>query len=336
MKTQWLRPLSAAALLVLLALHPGEAAQAALQSLTMWAQSVAPSLLPFLIVIPALTGPDVSRMLSRFSGGFLHLMRLPAHSTGALLIGLLSGSPAGAAALASVRKDPSDPTGAFLRAALMASGASPAFLLGSVSSMLPEGAGPLLLSAQVSSSLLTGLLLRRFGSDHPVPLSAPARPRGGAVLSAALTLLAIAGYMALFSVIARLLCLYLGPDAETPLLAALELAGGCSALASLPAPAPVKLPVIAAAACFGGVSVYAQCMSFLRPLGIDSIEYAVGKLVQAALCAVIACVQAELAARFTARVIVLLPLSLVLSSALLSLRFRSPESSMPLSEKRAA
>lgn len=293
---KWLKPLGAAFFLLLICLNPASAVIAASDSLYIWASSVVPSLLPFLIATPALTCPEVAQLLSRISRGFFRLFRLPEHSTGVLFIGLLSGSPGGAAALSTMNRSPSDSAGALLRASLMASGASPAFLLNGIAlGMLNEPyIGWLLFRAQIGAILLTGLLLRSFGRERPCILSIREHPRSGAVLSAMLTLLTIGGYMTLFSVLARQLSTLLSPALETPLLAILELAGGCNALAALPVAMDLKLPLISAAACFGGISVYAQCLSFLKPLGIDPLEYAVGKLFQAALCALLTFLQLKI------------------------------------------
>ena len=291
--TKWLKPLCAACFLALICLNPASALSAAADALSSWALSVAPALLPFLIAAPALTCREVAQLLSRVSGGFLRLFRLPAHSTGALLIGFLSGSPSGAAALAAMNRHPDDPPGALLRASLMASGASPAFLLGGIASGMlnrPD-LGRVLLFSQLGAVLLCGLLLRSFGREKPCILRKNEPLRQSAVLSAMLTLLTIGGYMTLFSVLARVLSELLSPALETPLLAVTELAGGTRALCALSASVEARLPLVSAAACFGGLSVYAQCMSFLKPLGIDPLEYAAGKLLQSALAAVLTFLQ---------------------------------------------
>lgn len=280
-----LKPAAAACFLLLICLSPSTALDAASSSLSAWALSVAPSLLPFLIASPALTSPEVCSILSRLCGPVMHSLKLPRNAAGALFIGLLSGSPAGAGALISVPATPDNPPGAYLRAAIFASGASPAFLLSGVAVGIlnaPE-AGWMLLRSQMLSALASVLLLRSAGKRSAPPVGF-SRPQHSAVLSAALTLLSIAGYMVLFSVLARQLSL-LWPASETPLLALFELAGGCRALSALPLPAEVLLPLISAAACFGGLSVYAQSMSFLAQAGIGYGEYAAGKLLHAAIAA---------------------------------------------------
>ncbi len=290
---KWIRPMGAACFLMLISMNPASALQAAAQSLNAWLNSVAPSLLPFLIVMPALTCEETCALLSRVSGGFLRFFRLPKNAAGAILIGLLSGSPAGAAALTNVKPEKDDPDGAFVRAAWMASGASSAFLLSGIAvGMLnmPE-VGIVLLRSQLGAVLLGALLLRPVGRGTAAfPAHAP-RPQQSGVLSAMMTLLSIGGYMALFSVLARQISQIISPELETPLLALMEMSGGCQSLAIFDAPLHLKLPLISAAACFGGISVCAQCLSFLKPLGIHPVEYAAGKLVQAALAAVLTYMQ---------------------------------------------
>lgn len=294
--TKWMKPALAALFITLICLFPGAAAQSAAQSLAVWATAVVPTLLPFLIAVPALTCPEVCALFARVSGGFLRALRLPAACPGAVLIGLMSGSPAGAAALAASIRSETDPAGSYLRAAVLASGASPAFLLSSVASAMLDtpSAGWLLLRSQIFSALAAVLLLRSFGRDRTG--AAPFRPsrEHGAVLSAALTLLTIGGYMVLFSVLARLLSLLTGPTFETPLLAVMELAGGCRALSSLSLPLDVRLPLISAASCFGGASVCAQCLSFLRPAGVKPTEYVAAKLLHSALAAAFTFLQLRL------------------------------------------
>ncbi len=290
---KWIKPLGSFCFLVLICMNPDSALTAASDSLSTWALSVAPALLPFLIAAPALTCREVAELLSRVSGGFLRLFRLPAHSTGALLIGFLSGSPSGAAALAAMNRHSSDSPGALLRASLMASGASPAFLLSGIAAgmLARPDLGRILLCSQLGAVLLCGLLLRPFGQEKPCILRKTEPLRQSAVLSAMLTLLTVGGYMTLFSVLARALSDLLSPTLETPLLALTELAGGTRALCALPVSLEAKLPLVSAAACFGGLSVYAQCMSFLKPIGIDPLEYAAGKLLQSAVAAVLTFLQ---------------------------------------------
>lgn len=296
---KWIRPLAAACALALISARPGSSVRAAQEALGLWAASVVPALTPFLMVAPALTGPEVTSLLARMTGGMLRWLRLPENCPGALLVGLLGGSPGGAAALTACRQEPSDPPGAYLRAAVLASGASPAFLLSSVAAgmLASPGCGWLLIRSQTVAAVLTAALLRSVGKERTAGEEKKAVQQASLPLRTAAVLFNIAGWMVLFSVLADGLSGLLGEKLRTPLLVCMELAGGCRALAEVNAPLAARLPLISAAASFGGISVYMQCMTSLTNLGISYAEYAAAKLIHAALAAAVTCAQMELARR---------------------------------------
>lgn|GEM_PF-2513950 len=288
-----IRPLGALAFIALVCCDPAKAASSARGALSKWATQVVPALLPFLAAIPALTCEESRAFFERAAGGLVRFMKCPAGFAPAWLTGLLSGSPAGAAALSAGVSDCGD--GALLRGAVLCSGASPAFLLSAVGSGMlgrPQ-AGWILIGAQCCAALATGLLMR------PLPDSArraqAERPRNApvpAMLGAARSLLMIGGYMALFSVAAGQLAAWLGPALEKPLLMLLELNGGCEAAASIRTAFPEKLALLAAVSCVGGASVCAQSLSFLRPMGVRPAAYLFWKLVHAGFSALFALLMA--------------------------------------------
>lgn len=283
-----IRPLAAVALIILVALDPEGSAAAARASLAMWAGQVAPSLLPFLIALPALTCREGQALFGRALGGVTRLARCPASLSPALFTGFLSGSPAGAAALAACAGDCG--SGALLRCAVMASGASPAFLLSAAGAGLLNSpqAGWQLIGAQLLASLTIGLLMRPLPDRPRAASAAPAPAVGPAMPGAARALLMIGGYMAFFGVIAARLTALLGPAFEKPLKMILELGGGCAAAAGMPLLWPEKLALVAAVASLGGASVCAQSLSYLKPLGVRPGAYVFWKLVEAGVCALYA------------------------------------------------
>ena len=284
-----LKPLAALALLVLVCLDPAGSAAAAREALSQWAGQVTPSLLPFLIALPALTCREAREAFGRAAGGLMRLARCPASLAPAWFTGLLSGSPAGAAALAACAGDAG--SGAVLRCAVMASGASPAFLLGAVGTGMLKSprAGWVLVGAQALSSLCAGLIMRGLpDAPRPAGPDAPPKPPEPAMLGTARTLIMIGGYMALFAVIAARVGALLGERWVGPLKMALELGGGCQAAADLPLLFPEKLALTAAVASLGGASVCAQSLAILKPLGVKPGAYVFWKLVQAGLSALFA------------------------------------------------
>ncbi len=284
-----IRPLGALAFLALVCLDPANAAASARAALTTWAERVAPALLPFLIAVPALTCVESRALLGRAAGGVMRALKCPAVFAPAWITGLLSGSPAGAAALAGCAEGGG--SGALLRCAVASSGASPAFLLGAVGASLLQcpRAGWTLVGAQALSGFATGLLMRPLpdGARREAHAAA-AYHREPVMLAAMRSLLVVGGWMALFSVLAGQLARLLGAAWEVPLRMLLELSGGCEAASSLELLFPEKMALLAAVACVGGASVCAQSLSFLRPLGVKPGAYLFWKLVQSGFCALCA------------------------------------------------
>jgi hypothetical protein len=152
----------------LLILNPTGALDAARQALGVWATSFVPALLPFFAVTPALSSDEAAALYSRLLGRpFGALFGCPGHLAGAALIGLMAGSPAGAIAAGRLRRRA---TGAQLtRAALLASGVSPGFLISAVgASMLGDAnLGAILLRSLLGALGIGGLILRCAFSDDP-------------------------------------------------------------------------------------------------------------------------------------------------------------------------
>ena len=282
--------LATLAFLALLCLLPDEARQAAWEALRLWATSLAPSLLPFLIALSALSGEDACALYRRALGRVLPRAGLAPEMAGTAVIGLICGSPAGAASLNRLCAVAPMDRNQLLRCAWFASGASPAFLLTAVArGMLgaPELAWGLVL-AQWGGQALCLLVFRRLE-----PLTGCARTehvsslQEGAVWPAVRSLLTIGGYMAFFAALSGTLCALCGTSSTLRALlpAALELAGGCQAIAEAPWPLPLRACLISACASLGGLSSCLQAHAFLRPLGVPLRAYLAGKLTQAALTA---------------------------------------------------
>lgn len=283
-----MKPLGALALLALLCLYPERARQAAWEALSLWARSVVPALLPFLIALPALSGEEACALYRRLLGRLLPRVGLAGEMAGTVVIGLTCGSPAGAASLQRLCAVRPMDRNRVLRCAWFASGASPAFLLTSVArGMLREPRlAWLLVAAQWGGQALCLVLMHRL---EPLEGLAQADAREGeresVVWQAARSLLLIGGYMTFFSVLAALLAGNGGGGLQAALGAVLEVGSGCSGLAKSGWPLPVRACLISACASLGGLSSCLQAYAFLKPLGIPLPVYLSGKVIQALLSA---------------------------------------------------
>ena len=272
----------------LLLTSPADALAAARQAISVWAMSFVPALLPFFAVTPALSSDEAARLYAKIFGrAFEVLFGCPARLSGAALIGLMAGSPAGAIAAGRLR---GGATGAELtRGALLASGVSPGFLLSAVGAAMLGDAqlGAVLFRAQLGALLLGGLILRRaFSGSAPAPAAAREEPpRGDALTGAATQMLGVCAHMVLFAVGARLIARLLPDGCEAGVLAIMEVSGGCAAVAAAPLSRALQMILLAFTCGFGGLSIMTQNMTRLQ--GVRWHWYLSGKLLHGALCALL-------------------------------------------------
>ena len=161
-----------------LAIWPGVALEAARGAMEAWATSVAPALFPFVAAIPALTCPEARMAYEKWLGKAMRaLFRVPASASGAIVIGFLAGSPAGATALKQTMAGETYTRAEALRAAALISGCSPMFLVGGVGTAMlgSHAAGLALMGAQLGALILGGLFLRFW----PLREESAPRPRAG-------------------------------------------------------------------------------------------------------------------------------------------------------------
>ncbi len=272
--------------MVMLLAYPVEAAEAARAAAELWANAFVPAMLPFFLVLPALTTPEACRVYELVLGRATEaLFGCPGQAAGAVLVAQVAGSPAGAIALS--RTAQAMTRGQLSRASILCSSLSPGFLVGAVGTQMlgSPAAGYILLRTQLMTTLCAGLLLKRaWAGDRTSGAGpdAPARPRAQPVRAAVVDMLTVAGYMVGFAVTARLISLAL-PRAGGLFIVPLEVTGGCAQLARSIANRDARLIAVSAACGLSGLSVMAQNAARL-PL-VPKARLALGKLMHAALSA---------------------------------------------------
>lgn len=278
--------------MVMLLAYPAEAAEAARAAVEMWARAFVPALLPFFLVLSALTTPEACRVYELMLGRATEaLFGCPGQAAGAVLVAQMAGSPAGAIALSRTARGMT--RGQLSRASLLCASLSPGFLVGAVGTQMlgSPAAGYVLLRAQLMSTLCAGLLLRRAWADDRTPVTltdAPVQPRAQPVRAAVVDMLTVAGYMVGFAVAARLISLAL-PGAGGLFIVPLEVTGGCAQLARSIADRDARLIAVSAACGLTGLSVMAQ--NAARLPFVPKARLALGKLMHAALSALFTCLQ---------------------------------------------
>ncbi|MDD3411297.1 MAG: hypothetical protein PHY12_10860 [Eubacteriales bacterium] len=238
----------------LLMIFSRECMAAAADAAQVFARSVAPALLPMMVLalLPRAPGKNQRR-----------------EALSLWLFGWLAGSPASARAVSRSAQEgrcaPGQAQALFVLCGVM----SPPFFLGTLESWLP-GTGMILLAAHWLSALLTGALclpLTRRLPPCPAAASHDDAPRASlpaALQGAGLSLLSVLGAMMLFAVAfavlngaaQRLAPGLLSPAASAALHALLEIGGGAKALTD--ALGVRGLPLLSALCGFGGFSIWLQ------------------------------------------------------------------------------
>lgn len=246
-------------------------------------KSVIPSLFPFFVLTPLLIksllrhGQGIFRPLAR-------LLRLSPARIPYLIAGFLGGYPVGAKEIRDAyvekrlsRKDAE-------RLLCFCCNAGPAFLFGICGGLFASRWTPWLLWAiHIFSAILTGLLTP--GPCGETPMTASEETSLASAFQGALRAIgSVCGWVILFKVflaIAEKWALWLLPEPVQILLTGiLELTNGCLRLSRIPSE-DMRFVMCSGFLSFGGLCVWMQTASVVRPLGIKS--YACGKAMQTVL-----------------------------------------------------
>ena len=307
--------------LCLLLLFPAPALSGAKNGLLLWFNQVLPSLLPFLILSTLFLSTGLSDRLAYRLAPFLSpVFKCSPSGCYAIVIGLLAGLPVGAKTIASLvdtgkitKKE-----GQYLLP--LCNNLSPLFIMGyiSVSTLnAPELRYGILLIVLLSSALssvlmrpknrqMTGNIQISFPSVKGMPsdtsasynIANPACSQkkftfsflllDAAIEQAFSVLTRVGGYMILFSVLANLLTLMpLPPLVLACIGSLLEVTTGSAALASLPLPKTVLLPLVTGFVAFGGLSTAAQTKSVLAKATLPFAHYLFTKVLAGTIAAVL-------------------------------------------------
>ena len=273
-KFKWMAGL----LLMMALLHWPEAAIRGIQQAVYhWYYTVAPSLFPFMVLMPLLTCQEAARAYEHLLGGCMRrLFRLPGAAAPAFVIGMVAGSPAGVTAARRVAAQAGMNEGQLQRLAISVCGLSPAFLLTGVGmSMLGSSAdGMLLLRTQIVTQLLMALILRNAWKNRTQPVQNSAKYVEEQPVRAAISsVLTVCGYMALFGGFGQIVQEMVGATMSNALLCVLDLPSGARIVTDLPLDREVQLVLLSALIGFGGICIGMQNLSILRDCGIRSIEF---------------------------------------------------------------
>ncbi|OLN33336.1 sporulation integral membrane protein YlbJ [Desulfosporosinus metallidurans] len=210
--------------------YPQEVLSSAGGGLTLWWNFVLPALLPFFIISELLMAAGFVHFLGVLLESFMRpVFRLPGKAAFVVAMGYTSGFPMGAVLTARLRQAGEITREEGERLLAFTNNPSPGFMIGAVASgMLGKPSlGVLLAGSVYLANLMVGFLFRfyRVSPKSPLPTNLPSLKRawqelrdaqnrdkrafgqvlGDAIKQSTNTVLMVAGFMAFFSVVLRLL-----------------------------------------------------------------------------------------------------------------------------------
>lgn len=295
--------LTAIGFIVLFALYAGVCLPAVAETVSIFLRSVLPSIFPFYVCANLLLdSPVCVRAADRLSPVTQRLFGISGRGSFAILIGFVSGYPAGAKVSADLYKKNLISETEALTLSAFTNNCGPLFIIGTV------GAGMLgnsrvgigLWLIHIISAFAVGLLFRNrkkviSGKRTFYPDKNALSPRvntaaliSNAMTEAMMSMLPIAAAIIFFSAFTAVLnALHIIPAGAKWLSGVVEITTGISNLTLSDMPYTAKLCLISAMAGWAGISVHIQVTGILTNAGLSCRKYICGKLCHMAIAAVL-------------------------------------------------
>lgn len=293
-----------------LVLAPAEAIESARYGLSLCAELIVPSLLPFFVASALLIRLGVPQALGKLLSPLARrLWGVSGAGASAFFSGICGGYPLGAQTVAELYVTGQIEKAEAEKLLRFCNNSGPSFLVGVIGAGIfsSRAAGLLLYAVHVFAALLTGLIFRRGEAPSSAPRSVRetgiAEALVASVRQAVSAVLSVCGFVVCFCVLSGLLDT-LGfwaraaallsrlpavdaQDARAMLIGFLELSSGIGALRGLP-PSGGRLVLSAFLCGWGGLSVQFQTMAVLAETDLDARGHVLGRLISALLSALLA------------------------------------------------
>ena len=294
------------------------------EGLSLWANHVLPSLLPFFIATELLSHTDIIYTLGRILTPIMKpIFHVPGQGAYALLMGIISGYPVGAKIVTEFRKNGLCTQAEAERLLAFTNNSGPLFIIGTVGISLFGNhlVGLLLFITHILSCFTVGFLFRFWkrkeekisqnsfstANNQTVSFSNLGEVLSQSIFSAVKSVVLVGGFVVLFSVILSILSdthfLALGSRLLSPILSLfgisdgrfstalftgiLELTNGIKQMAMISCKAiSINIVLSAFLLGFGGISVLLQVYSITSKTDISIKAYFIGKLLQGILAAI--------------------------------------------------
>ena len=292
-----------AALAVTLAIKPEIFVTSALNGLKLWALVVLPALLPFFFLTALLSSLGLTDFLSKiFERPFGKIFRTSGVCAYAFLTSVLSGYPVGAKIICDLKNRGLITADEATRASTFCSTSGPLFVIGSVGFGMFQNktAGVKILICHVISAVLCGLVFRFYGKRENNDNRLIRREINtdnvlyDCVYSSVVSVAVVGGFICVFYLFAdafeyfgatRLLSAPITAivkDENTGVAIAngvIECTRGCMKLAQC-GTNELTVSLACALISFGGISVWAQSLAFLKKAKVNSLVFISSKILQ--------------------------------------------------------
>lgn len=292
MKKRMWQALGLLGVMALLLVRSAVAGEAVRRGLTLCARSVIPALFPYFVVSGLFTSlgfaEGVGRRLAPVTE---HLFGVSGAGASALFLGLLGGYPVGGRTAGQLYRAGRLEKDEAQRLLAFCNNAGPSFILGVVGLGCFQSlrAGVLLYVIHALSAVLVGVLQKKKGRPRrsaPRPLSPPENILPAFIRSvqdSAGAMVRICGFV-VFALVVQALLAELTGITHPAALGFIELTGGVVRLGSSPSDFVWAATLLG----WGGLSVHGQTAAVLAGTGLRMDRYFLGKLLQAAVSAVLA------------------------------------------------
>ena len=293
-------------------ISPNECISSALQGAKLFANSILPSLFPFMVICNMLIAFDGIKIYSKIIGPILcKPLRLSKCSSFAIVASFLCGYPLGAKYSADLYKKKYISKDEFSRLLNIASNAGPLFIIGAIGSSMLNNPyfGYIILISNYLSAIIIGFLTIKKGSiinsDLEIALDDEKDKKNiGEILKdsisdAVLGVLTIGGYVIFFSLLisviknnplSKSLLSSTSQNSEIFtgfILGSLDLSNGSSIVATGNLNLIIKLCLLSFICSFGSISVVAQVNSFIYKYKISMAKYTLYKFLQGIISIII-------------------------------------------------
>ncbi|MDD4839452.1 MAG: hypothetical protein PHE93_02105 [Clostridia bacterium] len=290
--------------MVLLLVQPAIYIKSARDGILLFAVSVLPALFPFFFFSTFLTKLGVAKNIATLGKKpFRFLFNAPPLSAYVFTMSILSGYPIGAKLTSDFHTNNMLSSADAKKCAAFCSTSNPIFILGTVGSIMFNDVmvGVVILLAHYLSALLNGLLYRGRKRDisqtnsNPVLIDNCNNILSESIISATNSILIVGGFICVFTIflnaltnvgvisfISSALSFVLPADITTTILSGMvEMTNGSYMASRLSVSKIISVPLCCAIISFGGLSILAQCITFLSRCKIKVKTIITQKLTQA-------------------------------------------------------